>query len=84
MAWTYSDWTSQATDAARLTRLNLHITEVSDAVGREIDADGKRVSSAAVQQYLDTLLRQRERLESRTAGGSSVNGGVSFADFRRA
>jgi hypothetical protein len=78
MAWTYSDWVSQSTPAAQLTRLNLHIKEVSDAVGNEIGSDGKSRSSAATERMLDRLHKHRERLQA-IAGG--VGGGVSLARF---
>lgn len=84
MAWTYSDWASQATAAAQLARLNLHIGELTDSVGREVDADGKRVSSQAVQALLDRMLSERARLEARAGSAASINGGVSYAGFNRA
>ena len=86
MAWTYSDWPSQTTLAARLTRLRLHYEEVADMIGREVSADGKAVSSNANQQYLDRLMTQLDKLEERVqlAGGDSGGGRVSQVRFRRA
>ena len=78
MAWTYSDWVSQSTPAAQLARLNLHMKEVADSVGKELGSDGKTMSSAAVERMLDKLHIRRERLQS-IAGG--VAGGVSLARF---
>jgi len=79
MAWTYSNWTSQSTSAARLTRLRLHVTEVSDKVGQELAADGKSVGSSALQAYLGALLTRMDKLEGRSA--SAIGGGVSVAGF---
>jgi len=79
MAWTYSDWPSQSGTAAKLARLNLHITEVSNSVGKEVSADGKAVSSQATQAYLTTLFAQQNRLESKP--GLGIGGGVSVAGF---
>lgn len=82
MGWTYSNWRSQSRAAAQLTSLKLHLQEVADAIGREVDSDGKRVSSQAVQQYHASLVSE---LEKRQTPGSigAVNGGMSYASFKR-
>lgn len=80
MAWTYSDWPTLSTAAARLTRLNLHIQEVSDRVAEEVAGDGKSMSSNAIQNYLDTLMPQRKDLEKRVE--RAAGGLVSITKFR--
>lgn len=76
MAWTSTDWISESTDALRLTALRLHIAEVSAAIENRADAvgkDGASLTRPQILQYLDTLLRERDRLEGKasraTAGG---------------
>lgn len=79
MAWTYQDWPSQSTPAAELARLNLFISELMGAVGKEVDADGKHVSSSEIRAMLDTMMAERTRLQAR--GGRAIGGGVSVAGF---
>lgn len=75
MAWTYSDWITLTDASAQLTRLNLHIQEVSDKLSSaDVTADGKSASRSTQQQYLDGLLRRRDGL---IAYGSGSN--TSFA-----
>lgn len=81
MAWTYNNWSSQSTTAARLASLRLHIDEVSAQIGKEISADGKAVSTNALQVYLTGLWGQRDKLEQRPDAG--INGGVSLASFNQ-
>lgn len=66
MAWAYSDWRSQTTTTAQLARLALHMEELTDAVGKELDADGKHVSSNAIQQLLASLEKTYQNLERRS------------------
>lgn len=58
MAWSYSDWITYARGSAtRLSRLRLHIQEVSDVVhSGSYQINGRSVSRAEAQSYLDTLL----------------------------
>ena len=83
MAWTYGDWVTYAPGASRLARLRLHVQEVSDQVVREVSADGKSVSSSAVQAYLNGLMDRMDSEERRAASNGAVAGGVSVADFGR-
>lgn len=71
--WTYSDWTSQSTVAAQLTRLRLHITEVSNKVGNERAADGYSVGSGSLSQYLTLLMAQQDRLEAKPGADGKTN-----------
>lgn len=64
--YTYADWVTQTSVDARLTRLRLHIVEVTEKLNIEIAADGKSRSSNAIQQYLDRLLSKETELESRS------------------
>ena len=84
MAWTYSDWITykRSAPAAALSRLQLHIQEVSDKIGREVSADGKAVSSSALTQYLDRISAQEAELLA-ALGPTEGGGGVTYANFNR-
>ena len=78
MAWTYSNWTSQSTAAARLTRLNLHITEVSDILAKVQDGSisGQQWSRFDLPRYLEGLLKERAKLE-KDASAETLGAGES-------
>lgn len=78
MAWTYSDWISR-TGTDRLTRLRLHIQEVSDAITAATDSNGETYNPQVLQTYLDGLMR-REGQISAAAGGA---GGMFSVPTRR-
>lgn len=66
MAYTYHDWASQDTPELQLSRLNLHIAEVSQNAGQpRVSADGKSRDPDPANTYLKTLMDERERLETR-------------------
>ena len=77
MAWTYSDWITQTDDGARLTRLRLHIQEVSNKIRREVGAGDMSQSSRAVREYLDSLHKREEALASVVNADGTASGGVS-------
>lgn len=79
MAWTYSDWDQQTTPAARLSRLSLHIKEVTDKIAANVSADGKSRDSSSLNQLLTTLNKRYDQLLS--AAGTA--GGISIVKFRR-
>lgn len=67
MAWTYSDWIS--TDgSSRLTRLRLHIQEVSDALTASYQSDGTSYNPAHLNSYLSSLHAQEASLSAVSAG----------------
>ena len=78
MAWTYSDWRSQATDTARLSRLRLHMDEVGAKVAAAVSDGGASRSTSDLVAYLDTLRVDENNLIARTNGST---GGAGF--FRR-
>lgn len=83
MSWTYSDYvTYDRTSATRLTRLRLHIQEVSEKIDTEVSADGKSEQLFSLRLYLDRLLNEEKDLEQRA--GRCVNGGVSRIRLGRA
>lgn len=81
MTWTYSDWRAQATPALRLARLNLHLQELTDAVGRELSGDGKSKSETNITRLLELAEKEREKLQARVDRTST--GVVSQIRIRR-
>lgn len=77
MAWTYADWVTITDPAASLARLNLHIQEVSEQIGKERGSDGYTEASFANQRYLDSLMGERAKLISVPGVGPGSNGGLS-------
>lgn len=81
MAYTYADYESESTDALRLSRLRLHIAEVSADMGASISADGKSRNTQTLVDYLRMLKDRREDLE-RATGESSRGPRISLHDCR--
>lgn len=56
MAWTYSDWVTKATGSAeRLSRLRLHLQEVTDQIGASYSLPGISMSKGELVAYADRL-----------------------------
>lgn len=72
MAWTYSDYDSLESDAARLARLRLHIAEVRAVIGPDMNSASGGVSFGNLTSYLDKLTDERSTLERRTQGATFV------------
>lgn len=81
MAWTYHDYESQTTDTDRLTRLRLHISEVSLAMTVDVSADGKSRSAGSLRTYLADLQTRRRELERSSGSGAGANT-AALVDFR--
>lgn len=79
MAWTYADYEEQSTDALRLARLRQHISEVSQAMGPSVSADGKSRDTGSLATYLGMLRDRRKELEAITGTYAPA---VSVADLR--
>lgn len=71
MAWSYQDYESQSTNAARLTRLRLHIGEVSAYIGVDMSSAAGSVSHGGLTQYLQMLSKRRAELEQLTGAYDS-------------
>lgn len=67
MAWTYSAFESEATDAARLTMLRQHIGEVRAKMGVDTNGADMAVAFGSLQQYIDSLDKRRMELERKVA-----------------
>lgn len=81
MSWAYSDWRSQATPALRLARLNLHLQELTDAVGRELAGDGKSKSENNIARLIELAEKEREKLQERV-DRTGASGGVTQIRIR--
>ncbi len=79
--WTYSDYITQATTATRLTRLRLHIQEVSNALSspQSVNSGGHGLSQFDLTELLKDLKAEEAQLAAATASG----GGVGRIRFRR-
>jgi hypothetical protein len=67
-SWTYSDWITYATgDSLRLSRLRLHIQEVSDRISAgNYATEGKSHDFGSIASYLADL--QRKEITEATVG----------------
>lgn len=66
MAWTYSDYVTLS-GTARLTRLQLHIQEVSDCITENVQVTGRGVDTNPLNTYLKALKDEEIKL-----GGQSI------------
>lgn len=62
VTWQYADWRSQATPAAQLERLKLHLQEVE---GFMVESSSKARSLKLSDTLLPHLQRELDRLESK-------------------
>jgi hypothetical protein len=75
VTWTYADWRSQATPAAQLERLKLHLQEVE---GFMVESSSKARTLKLSETLLPHLQAQLERLEAKIAlSGMGNRFGVS-------
>lgn len=77
-AWTYSDWiTYERSSADRLTRLRLHVQEVSDKLASgSYSIPGFSTSKGELAAYLDRLTTQEK--EEAAAVGRATGARVGF------
>lgn len=80
VTWTYSDWRSEATPAARLARLNKHLEEVSGFV---LASSSKGRSLTLQQNYLEKLEEQRLRLERQIGIRQAAANRLGVSTFER-
>lgn len=80
MSYTYSDWISQSTPAAQLTRLRLYITELSNKLTNELSGDGFSKSANAIQAELRDLRAEEKILTKRVGRTSQGVVQVKFVD----
>lgn len=79
MAWTYSDYPSQATDALRLARARLFKTEIINAITADVSADGKSRGNTPLNALLTAVNADIMEYERAVGRGSA---GVLRADLR--
>ena len=79
MAWTYADYESASTTpAGKLSRLLLHITEVTQALSAQVSADGKSRDPSLLNDHLTRLNARRMELEEQVSTRANGN----FGRFR--
>ena len=83
MAWTYADWITQTAKADRVTRLRLHIQEVSGQIEAGMTHTGRTFDPEPLRQYLSTLFEQLNRLDP-TGDGSVAASARATAGLTRA
>jgi len=72
MAWSYSDYEEQTTNATRLTALRRHISEVNVKVSANLSsAGGDGRQSDPLVNYLRDLNTRRRELEKKVGGVDS-------------
>lgn len=62
MAWTYSDWRSESSDSARLTRLRLYLQELEDFLTADSTSSHGGVNFANIQARIKSLEEQERAL----------------------
>jgi hypothetical protein len=68
MAWTYSDWVTYADGSSKLSRLRLHVQEVSDKLSSaDYSTEGLSVSRGNLPGYLAGLKDDLAKLEARVS-----------------
>lgn len=83
MAWTYSDYESQPTDAERLKRLRLHKAEVADQIAKDYSVAGRSVQTSHLVNYLSTIVDPRlKELEAREGVSSTASRNGTFVRAR--
>ena len=70
MAWTYGDYDSLESDAARLARLRLHIDEVRAVIGPDMSSASGSVSFGSLTSYLNRLTDEQMNLDRRREGAT--------------
>lgn len=81
MAWTYSDYVN-LDGSARLTRLRLHVQEVSDFITENYSTPGFSKQVDPLEKYLERLQDQEKALggQAPRANGRTRRVGVRFVD----
>jgi hypothetical protein len=60
--WLHSGWRQESGAAAQLVKLDLHLTELSDAVSANVTKGASSRDSASLNQMIADLRAERERL----------------------
>lgn len=79
VTWTYSDWRSQATPAAQLERLKLHLQEVE---GFMLESSSRARTLRLADNLLPTLQSELQRLEAKISM-RSLGGRFGVSRFDR-
>lgn len=82
MAWTYSDWRSQSSDSARLTRIRLHIQELTDYMAADSGSSHGTVAFANIRALIASLELQERTLAKNVEGLDSTSSAVEGSIIR--
>lgn len=66
MAWTYHDFEEQTTIAAKIARLEQHLTEVQAKILEDVSLDGSERSSRGLISYREGLIERLEALQEQS------------------
>lgn len=64
MSFTYANYTEETDPRQRAIKLRQHITEVSQKLTREVQADGNSVASQSLTEYRRDLRDELKELEA--------------------
>lgn len=79
MAWTNSNWRSEATYAAQLAKLDLYIAELSDAVTANVTKGPSSRDSSSINQLIESAKADRPGVAQLAA--RETRGGLRRARF---
>lgn len=82
MAWTYSDWRSESTDSARLTRLRLYLQELEDFLTADSSSTHGGVNFGNIQARIKALEEQERELAKRVEGLDSDSSAATGSMIR--
>ena len=75
MAWpANSAWHSEATHAARLTKLRLHMGDLEAELAHRLSSGGRQIDSEHLQKQYVALQANETRLEKLAAAESAADG----------
>ena len=81
MTWTYSDYMSQSTPAARLTRARLFHQELTDAITADVQGGGKSRMNSPLTTMLSMVESNIAKLEAQ-AGEDQAGPAIVKGDWR--
>lgn len=68
--WDHSAWREESSDAARLSKLRQHMTEVANVLRPTHAAGGQSFDARVIRDYLEQLEEHERRLEKATGAGA--------------
>lgn len=72
MAYSHSNWRLETTDAAKLAKLDLHLSEVAGQMGIDTSAADHSVNRKELVNYYESLKTERAELAESVNAGQRV------------